>query len=114
MIEHGTRLPRVLGGPCGVAPPGRGVPDQDARFRLLEPPAFGLFDAMMVTAQRAEVTLACAAAFVPGHGMVEVASGRGSPAPGCGAPGVACLYQVLEFAAGPVTGFAVLVIAVGP
>ena len=66
----GFCLSRVLGGCCGVAASRWGVPDQDSRFWLLELPAFGLLNAMMVAAQRAEVTLAGAAAFVPGDGVV--------------------------------------------
>jgi hypothetical protein len=52
----GCRLDRVFGRSGGIGAPGRGAPDQEARFRLLQLPHFGLFAAMMVAAQRAVVT----------------------------------------------------------
>ena len=48
------RLARALygigGGRGGVAAAGRNAPDQDAWFRLVEPPPFGLFTPVVVTA----------------------------------------------------------------
>ena len=40
----------VLGGVGGVGAAGGSVPDQDARFGLLQPPALGLLAAMVVSA----------------------------------------------------------------
>src|SRR5215469_1506213 len=42
----------MLAGHSGVAAPGRGGPDHHTRAGLLELPAFGLLDLMMMAAQR--------------------------------------------------------------
>lgn len=104
-------LLRVPGGSGDVGASGRGMPDQDPWFRLLEPPALGLFGAMMVPAQRSQTAFARDPALVPGDRMVQVASGCGSSAAWRGAPGVPRLDQVLEVAAGAVSRFGVLVVA---
>ena len=49
------RLDRVLGGGGGVGAPGWCPPFQDAGFGLFEPPALGLFAAVVVPAEGAEV-----------------------------------------------------------
>src|SRR6185437_11201023 len=79
----------VLGGGGGIGPSGRGAPDQDAGFGLLQPPAVGLFTAVVVPAQRRQVALAGAAALVMGLGVVQVAAGGPAAAARCGTGGVA-------------------------
>src|SRR5271169_1513427 len=59
-----------------------------------------------------EVAFAGDAALVPGDGVVQVAAGGGPAAARRGAPGAAGADQVLEFAAGPVAGLGVGVVAV--
>jgi hypothetical protein len=88
------------------------VPDQDAWFGLLELPSVTLFVFVVVPAQRGEVTFAGEAALVPGDGVVQVTAGGGSAAARGGAPGAAGADQVLEFAAGPVPGLGLGVVAV--
>ena len=90
------------------------MPHEQTRFRLLEPPALGLLDAMMVAAQRSQPALTGESALVPGDRVVQVASGRGPTAAGGAAASVARPDQVLELAAGPVSGLGLLVIAVAP
>src|SRR5580692_1185913 len=63
-------------------------------------------------AQRGEITFAGDATLVPGDGVVQVAAGGGPAAARGGAPGAAGADQVLEFAAGPVAGLGVGVVAV--
>src|SRR5580704_9938538 len=95
-------LDRVFGGGGDVAAAGRGAPDQDARFRLLQAPALGLFTSVMAPAQRREVTGTGGPAVLPGLGVVQVAAGGGLPAPRRGTSGVAGADQVLGEAAGAV------------
>jgi len=50
---------------------------------------------MVMTTQRSEIAFAGESALVPGHGVVEVATGRGPTANGGGATGAAGADQVL-------------------
>src|SRR5712691_6442004 len=76
------QLERVSGRGGGVGAARWCPPFQDAWFRLLEPPPFGLFTAVVVSAERGEVTGTCRATVVPGAGVVQVAAGGGPPAAG--------------------------------
>ena len=51
---------------AGVGAAGGDAPDQEAWFRLLQPPALGLFAPVVVTAERGEVTGIGGVAVVPG------------------------------------------------
>src|ERR1700729_871985 len=89
-------LERVDGGGGGVGASGWGAPSQHAWFWHLEPPALGLFHAVVVTTERREVAGACESTVVPGSGVVQVAAGGGLPAARRGAGGVAGGDQVAE------------------
>src|SRR5690242_15322295 len=71
----------VLGRGGGVAASARGVPDQDCRFGLLQPPPFGLFTAMVVPAQRTASALAFPAAELGEHLPVLRYRTRTAPTP---------------------------------
>ena len=60
VCPYGTccSLERVRGRGGGEGASGRGVPDQDARFRLSQPPPLGLLAPMIVTTQRNMVAYA--------------------------------------------------------
>ena len=78
--DRSRGLDGVLVG-CGhVGASGGSVPDQDAGLGLVQPPSVGLLAPVMVPAQRRQVALARQAALVPGHGVVQVAAGRGPAA----------------------------------
>jgi hypothetical protein len=62
-------------------------------------------------ARRGQVAFAGQPALVPGHGVVQVASGGGTAATGGGAPGITHLDQVLEFPAGFIPRFSAFVAA---
>jgi hypothetical protein len=108
------QLKRVLGGGGGMGASGRGAPDQDARLWLGELPSPGLLAPVMVATQRREPTFAGDPALVPGEGMVQVAARRGAAAAGRGAPGATGADQVLELAAGLVSGFGLPVVTAAP
>jgi hypothetical protein len=84
---------------------------RDAWFWLFEPPALCLFNAVVVAAERGEVTGTRESAMVPGIGVIKVAAGRRLPAPRRRAGRVAGGDQVPERAAGPVAGLGLGVIA---
>jgi hypothetical protein len=75
-----SELGRVFGGRGGVGPAGRRFPDQEAGFRLLQPPSVALFAPMVMTAERCDITFARDAARVPGGGVIQVAPGGRSRA----------------------------------
>jgi hypothetical protein len=73
-------------GRCGgVGASGWGVPDQDTRFGLFQPPPLGLLTTVVVTAQWGQVAFAGDSAVFPGQGVVQVAANSGPAAPRRGA-----------------------------
>jgi hypothetical protein len=65
------------------------VPDQDARFGLLQVPPFGLLGAMMAPTQRGQIAFARQSAPIPGDRVVQVTAGGGASAAGPSADGAA-------------------------
>jgi len=94
-----------------VGTSGRGPPLQDAWFWHFEPPALGLFHAVMVTAERGGVTGTGETTEMPGSGVIQIAAGGGLPAARRGARRVPGGDQVAELAAGPVAGVSLGVVA---
>src|ERR1700678_4345857 len=106
-------LDRILRGGGGVGAAGGGPPSQDAWFALLQPPALGLLAPVVVAAQRREVALAGGPAEMPRRSVIQVTVRGRVPAARRGARGVAGSDQVAKFAAGPVAGLGLGVLA-GP
>ena len=94
--DHAPRLCGLAIAPRGVGPARRCHPDEDPWFGLFEPPALGMFDAMMIATQRPKVALATAAAPVERLGVVAVAALCGHTAAWRRAPRVPDLYQMPE------------------
>src|SRR5580704_5620798 len=97
-------LDEIFRGGGGVGAAGGCSPSQDAWLGLFEPPALGLFDPVVMPAQRGQVAFARDPAAVPRCRVVQVAVDGGVAAAGCGAGGVAGGDEVAEFAAGAVGG----------
>jgi len=87
-----------------VATAMRQGPGQNARLGLAEPPADGLFCAVVPSAQRRQITLTGISAPVIGPGVIEIAARRRPAATREGAAPIADADQVGEQARGPVPG----------
>src|ERR1700760_74533 len=114
MRPAGTGQPERSGvavGLGGLVAPGGGGPGHDSGLELFEAPAFRLFTAMMVPAQRGQAAFAGPAALIVGSGVVQVAAGGSTLAAGGRAGGGPGLDEVLEGAAGLVARFFVPVVA---
>ena len=104
-------LGQVIGGCGGVGAAGGRSPHQDARFRLRQPPAFRLFCAVVVPAERSKIALAGEPALIPRDRVVQVTAGGGTAAAWRGAGSGAGPDEVLEGAAGVVAGLGAGVVA---
>ena len=108
------RLDRIPGGFGVVGAAGRGGPAEGAVGKLVDLPLGVLLEPMVVTALRAGVTQARAAARFVGGVVLEVGLGGGPAADGAGAGGVPDLGQVPELDPGIVAvGFVPVVAGVG-